>query len=192
MSGIICIAFKDPTSQAIGVPNALVFSIANSTANWSTWCPCIHCNVWTAFQTEMGQPPLFEVASKHCCQSRPWQHAKAGGKISYELVFSFMVFFGRVAHWWQTKFKHIRTQMMPRVPIPASDSKSIGFCRPGSGSMYCKSSLIAGKFAYLNIRVISACPANTSTKLNLESSWKGLPETTDLGRVVLFIWLEPS
>ena len=76
---------------------------------------------------------------------------------------------------------YIRTQMMPRFPIPASDSKSIGFCRPGSGCMYAKSSLIAGKFAYLNIRVISACPANTSTKLNLELSCKSLQETTVLG-----------
>ena len=77
---------------------------------------------------------------------------------------------------------YIRTQMMPRFPIPASESKSMGFCRSGSRSMYSKSSLIAGKLAYLNIRVISACPANTSTKLNLVLSWKSLPETTVSGR----------
>ena len=59
----VCNAFKDPTSQTIGVPNTLVFSVSNSTAYWSTRCPCIHCNIWTAFQTEMGQPPLINVTS---------------------------------------------------------------------------------------------------------------------------------
>lgn len=143
-------ANKVPTAKRIAILDTQILSVPNWRTHWSTRCPRVYRCPRRTLQCKKRQPPILPISSQYDSQSSPGQRGVQSTVLKWSkdsvgfhlFVHASMCEMQTHQFTLITQSQHIKqkpTDKYLRFANPAALFKSIGFCLPGSGSMYSKS-----------------------------------------------------